>query len=370
MALPISISSRSSSLQRNHRPTNSTPGYFEFDPSLNDFRPIAMAITSHRASSPAPTNTVRLDAFHVRPSPGFNMPENTSIYAKRALPALPRIATQLNSAPSSHELQSPPSATSFSYPRRPSLYAQGRTATTDCCETSLSTLKAVSFHTRGPSGGHHSHHQRGPSTDSTTSSKLASPCEIDSHESGVRRPRQQRSTSFRNFFNRNTFPGTSIETQQRSTSSMSQSSDISCVDSVLDDPGLCLSKSATPTSTAPSSRRPSTLSLASLRARKTSAEISTVVGVSTKQGAVRKNSASRWNIFAGASSTNEKDEDDEYASPANSFSTNNDSETPAAELSCVRCYYFSARNCNGWIMGGHHGEACDTCTMHGFFGSP
>nr|POE87810.1 hypothetical protein CFP56_11039 [Quercus suber] len=34
---------------------------------------------------------------------------------------------------------------------------------------------------------------------------------------------------------------------------------------------------------------------------------------------------------------------------------------PAQELTCQRCYYFAARNCNGWVMGGDHGDACETC---------
>lgn len=36
---------------------------------------------------------------------------------------------------------------------------------------------------------------------------------------------------------------------------------------------------------------------------------------------------------------------------------------PAQELSCHRCYYFAARNCNGWVMGGSHGDACESCAV-------
>nr|POE54528.1 hypothetical protein CFP56_41466 [Quercus suber] len=43
---------------------------------------------------------------------------------------------------------------------------------------------------------------------------------------------------------------------------------------------------------------------------------------------------------------------------------------PAQELSCHRCYYFAARNCNGWVMGGDHGDSCETCLNAGFFGAP
>lgn len=33
------------------------------------------------------------------------------------------------------------------------------------------------------------------------------------------------------------------------------------------------------------------------------------------------------------------------------------------ELKCQRCYYFAARHCNGWVMGGSHGDACDSCLV-------
>ncbi|TKA31469.1 hypothetical protein B0A50_02316 [Salinomyces thailandicus] len=43
---------------------------------------------------------------------------------------------------------------------------------------------------------------------------------------------------------------------------------------------------------------------------------------------------------------------------------------PAKEVTCQRCYYFAARNCNGWVMGGTHGDACEGCLQAGFFGAP
>lgn len=343
------------------RVTTSSPGYFEFNPSLQSETALIKPQMGSNVIAPgvapsSPSNTVRLDAFHVRAPQDFDMPENTSIYAKRALPALPRIQTSLKKPSASLEHKSPASTTSFSYPRRPSLYTQGRTITTDCCErsvpavsTSAPSERVVSF----PS------HQRVPSCDSVASSKSPSTYEVDSAQ--LRRPRHMRSTSFRNFFNRNTYPGGVVETQQRSTSSMSQTSDVSvvesCVDSVLDDPGLCLSKSGTPISTAPSSRRPSTLSLVSLRPRKASTEIAPLA---LRQPALRKNSktgsTSRWNIFGTGPERHSEDEEVAISPSAAPIK-------PMSELSCVRCYYFSARNCNGWIMGGSHGEACDTCTV-------
>ncbi|KAH9812177.1 hypothetical protein Tdes44962_MAKER05818 [Teratosphaeria destructans] len=36
---------------------------------------------------------------------------------------------------------------------------------------------------------------------------------------------------------------------------------------------------------------------------------------------------------------------------------------PAQEIKCHRCYYFAARHCNGWVMGGNHGDACEQCLV-------
>ncbi|KAF2485320.1 hypothetical protein BDY17DRAFT_100868 [Neohortaea acidophila] len=33
----------------------------------------------------------------------------------------------------------------------------------------------------------------------------------------------------------------------------------------------------------------------------------------------------------------------------------------AGHLYCTPCYYFAARNCNGHVMGGGHGDACENC---------
>lgn len=35
------------------------------------------------------------------------------------------------------------------------------------------------------------------------------------------------------------------------------------------------------------------------------------------------------------------------------------------ELGCYRCYYFAARNCKGWTMGGSSNDACETCLASG-----
>lgn len=35
----------------------------------------------------------------------------------------------------------------------------------------------------------------------------------------------------------------------------------------------------------------------------------------------------------------------------------------AEELRCQPCYYFAARNCNGYVFGGAHGDACENCLV-------
>lgn len=35
----------------------------------------------------------------------------------------------------------------------------------------------------------------------------------------------------------------------------------------------------------------------------------------------------------------------------------------AQELSCDRCYYFAARHCNGFVLGGSAGDACEQCLV-------
>lgn len=42
----------------------------------------------------------------------------------------------------------------------------------------------------------------------------------------------------------------------------------------------------------------------------------------------------------------------------------------AEELKCQPCYYFAARHCQGYVMGGSHGDACEGCAQAGFFGAP
>ncbi|KAG9553682.1 hypothetical protein KCU79_g11896, partial [Aureobasidium melanogenum] len=41
------------------------------------------------------------------------------------------------------------------------------------------------------------------------------------------------------------------------------------------------------------------------------------------------------------------------------------------DISFNRCYYFYARNCNGYVLSGSSsGDACENCAHSGFLGSP
>jgi hypothetical protein len=37
--------------------------------------------------------------------------------------------------------------------------------------------------------------------------------------------------------------------------------------------------------------------------------------------------------------------------------------TQTQKLNCHRCYYFAARNCKGWTMGGAANDACEACLV-------
>ncbi|KAF2226804.1 hypothetical protein BDZ85DRAFT_256785 [Elsinoe ampelina] len=328
-----------------HRSTSSTPGYFEFNPSTqSDTALIANAMDS--------THVHRLDAFHERTAV-FEYPEHAHIYAARPLPPVP--APILRKPSSARSLKS----LARNSPRRPSLTSRDRTVTTDCIEKALPPLPL-----RVPP-----HHRRGLSIESISSENKS---ESDSSDVPVRRPRAMRSISFRNFLNRNTYPQ-SIEATPRAGSALSSNIEAtrdSRHDSVvIDDMGLSLSKSTTPTSSAPGSRRPSTLSLASLRSRKISQESTPVLPPrpASRKGSQSNTSAGRWALFGKTSAEKVEeftDEDTENIPPVPI------TPPPTAELNSQRCYYYSMRNCNGWVIGGTHGDACENCTMHGFFGSP
>jgi len=326
-----------------HRPSTSTPGYFEFNPSTqSDNAVISTAMYTQ--------NVRRLDAFHARPV--YGLPKDAHLYAHRKLPPLPAPVQRnhLRKMSSAKSLHSPVS------PLRPSLSPKHRMNTTDCVNRPLPALPLRNYS-----------HSRAPSVDTTV---LIKPV-VDLEPAPLRRPRQMRSISFRNFLNRNTFPPSasdpsrSASVQSQSSESSNRNSRDSRHDSICEDSGLSHSKASTPTSSAPGSRRPSTLSLASLRSRKISQE--NVPSV-PRPSSARKNSTStftsghRWALFSKSDKTvlnQSAIEDDEENIPAVPITP----PANATELSCVRCYYYSMRNCNGWVMGGSHGDACDSCTV-------
>lgn len=45
------------------------------------------------------------------------------------------------------------------------------------------------------------------------------------------------------------------------------------------------------------------------------------------------------------------------------------SSASGAELSCQRCYYYAARNCQGYVLGGEAGDPCETCLVGSFTSS-
>lgn len=285
------------------------------------------------------SNVHRLDAFHERPNTvaGYGYPKNAHIYAKRALPPVPKINT-IRKSSSSTSLKSPKSSGP-----RPTL-SPVRAATCDYIDRSkeLPALPSLS---------------RVPSADSVASSR-PSDVETTIEAAPLRRPRTARSISFRNFLNRNSgnaFSAPTMSESGRSVSSMSATSECSHDsrhDSIVGDCGLTMVKSTTVTQTsAPGSRRPSTLSLASLRARKVTPESQQSAPSSARKSSASISSGRRWAFLHGAT------EDAENVPPIPI------TPPPVTELSCHRCYYFSMRNCNGWVMGGSHGDACDSCTV-------
>lgn len=309
-----------------HRSSNSAPGYFEYQPVMVSGRPAIDAALD----SPS---VHRLDAFHQRPSTVYDYPKNAHIYARRALPPLPQINT-LRKSSSSKTLR----------PQRPSLSPEKRAYTSD--DFSDRPLPPLPLLTRRPSA-------------ESCVSAISRPSE---EVAPLPRPRAMRSTSFRNFFNRNTYPqsqSSSFEST-RSFTSMSATSDAdshdSRHDSVLGDMGLTTVKAPSPTTSQPGSRRPSTLSLSSLRSRKVSPpEVSSPCprpGLGARKGSTSAGVGRRWNIFGGSGA---EDVENMPAVPI--------TPPPVEQLSCHRCYYYSMRNCNGWVMGGSHGDACDSCTV-------
>ncbi|GAM90253.1 hypothetical protein ANO11243_082950 [Dothideomycetidae sp. 11243] len=325
-----------------HRQASSAPGYFEFNPSLES--DTALIQTAMETSA----HVHRLDAFHQRSFDLFDMPQDAHIYAARPLPPVPTLALK---APASYK-----SLRSLSVveTKRPSLGSQGRLLTTDCVQRQLPPLPLRAATT----------HRRGQSIESATSDKPSDT------EMPVRRPRAMRSISFRNFLKGGTSapmpsPAESIRTGSALShhSDSTRSSRDSRHDSVVDDTSIPTTKTNSTVTGAPhANRRPSTLSLHTLRARKVSQE--SVPALPVRPSSARKSSHSlgsgrRWNLFGAG--VNMALEDGENTPPVPITPPGTGIAT--GELSCQRCYYYSMRNCNGWVMGGTHGDACENCTV-------
>jgi hypothetical protein len=117
------------------------------------------------------------------------------------------------------------------------------------------------------------------------------------------------------------------------------------------------------TISATSSRRPSALSLTHLKAasKKINASAPPVPSrPSSRKGSTSNHNQHRWGTLFR---TVEDDKEDVPPMPA----------TPGMmpDLSFNRCYYFYARNCNGYVLSGSSsGDACENCAHSGFLGSP
>ncbi|GAB7351165.1 hypothetical protein MBLNU459_g1615t1 [Dothideomycetes sp. NU459] len=296
--------------------------YFHYQPSAHEVSPI-------KSKQP---NVHCLDAFHTRPGTPFEYPANANMYAKRALPALPPLSAvpSLSHSSSGDSLYSPSSS-------RPST-AMDRIS----CDKSLPPLPL----------------ERCPSLES-----------IDSSAANGRpsRPRAGRSISFRGLLNRHTYPSntsaacTDDVTSLESSVGCVQSTRASRADSVMGDMGLTQVKA---TATTTRDRRPSTLSLSQIRAAAKKANANPPA-LPTRPTNPRKNSlgahtSHRWNIFGRST---EEDKEDIPPMPM----------TPPyiQELSFSQCYYFYARNCNGYVLSnGANGDACENCANAGYLGSP
>lgn len=298
---------------------STTATYFDYRPSSCDVSPL----------KPRKTNVHTLDAFHHRPSTPFEYPPNASLYEKRALPPLPPLSAlpALSKCCSTESLCSgPPSS-------RPSTAMTNR----ESCEKSLPPLPSL--------------HQC-PSLESMT----GKPAELS-------RPRTHRGMSFRGLLNRQSASSTSTEDVPSLTSSVNSRD--SRTDSVVGDYSLTrISTSGTAISSAPGSRRPSTLSLTQLRAASKKVNSAAAPPLPTTKPTGRKHSSSvgnshRWNPFRNS----EEDKEDIPPMPV----------TPpfVKELSFGQCYYFFARNCNGYVLSnGANGDACENCANAGYLGSP
>jgi hypothetical protein len=304
---------RTSSLQQ---PPASAMNYFDFQPEDCSVSPVKKS------------NLRCLDAFHDRVyAPQFEAPANANIYARRALPPLPSPAA----VPALRNCSSSESMASSGPVSRPS--------TAMSCRQDKS-LPPLPFRL-----------QRSPSFDSDKENTVV--------VQQVSRPRQHRGLSFRSLLNRHSedeFPLASPKSGYSVTRD-------SRTDSVMGDYNLCQVKT-NGTISATSSRRPSALSLTHLKAasKKINASAPPVPSrPSSRKGSTSTHNQHRWGTLFR---TVEDDKEDVVPMPI----------TPGMmmpDLSFNRCYYFYARNCNGYVLsGGSNGDACENCAHSGFLGSP
>lgn len=305
-----------------HSAKTSTGSYFDYQPSEHNVSPIKACRS----------NVHCLDAFHARPATPFEYPPNAGLYAKRALPPLPpplSVVPDLHHSSSGDSLYSPMNSRPSTAMDRMSL------------DKSLPPLPL----------------DRCPSLESVGS--------IATNGRPVR-PRAGRSISFRGLLNRHTYPSNTSSSPTEDTPSLASSVNSghstrdSRADSVLGDMGLAQVKNNSTTR----ERRPSTLSLSQIRATNKKVNANPPA-LPTRPANLRKNSmgaysSHRWNPFGRSS---DEDKEDVPPMPA----------TPSfiQELSFSQCYYFYARNCNGYVLsGGANSDACENCANAGYLGSP
>lgn len=305
---------RTSSLQQ---PPAAAMNYFDFHPEECSVSPVKKS------------NLRCLDAFHNRIDTPFGAPANVNIYAKRALPPLP----SPGALPALRNCSSSESMASSGPVSRPS--------TAMSCRQDKS-LPPLPFRL-----------QASPSFDSDESER-----ENTVIVQQVSRPRQHRGYSFRSLLNRHSedeFPLASPKSGYSVTRD-------SRTDSVMGDYSLCQVKT-NGTISATSSRRPSALSLTHLKAasKKINASAPPVPSrPSSRKGSTSNHNQHRWGTLFR---TVEDDKEDVAPMPI----------TPGMmpDLSFNRCYYFYARNCNGYVLSGSSsGDACENCAHSGFLGSP
>lgn len=114
----------------------------------------------------------------------------------------------------------------------------------------------------------------------------------------------------------------------------------------------------------PTGRRPSALSITQIRAANKKFNSNATAQLPSRPTSARKSSfgagTARWNPFGRAADENKEDIPPMPATPP--F---------VQELSFTQCYYFFARNCNGYVISnGINGDACENCANSGYLGSP